>query len=306
MDIENCREFIELARCLSFTEAASRLNVSQPVLSKHVAAMEQELGASLFVRDRHSCELSEAGRVFYGAASQILSEYSYAVEKIAALVRECPIRIDGVLYEPTVESVTALATALLDQTPHPQLVYEHRENASMLALLEGKQVDLVIGREREEDIASRNLMTVPLLRNRFVAVVAAETPFARLTSVRAEDLKDQVLLKFVDSYAAHGWRSIEEYLARHGVEPRVRSVMGRLAAYQATPVDDTVFIQSSNMRNLKFLSDSGHYAVIPFADDDALFCIDCIFRREDEERLRFLVDTLVEARDIVVRHRAQE
>ena len=41
MDIENCKEFIELARCLSFTETANKLNVSQPVLSKHVAAMEQ-------------------------------------------------------------------------------------------------------------------------------------------------------------------------------------------------------------------------------------------------------------------------
>ena len=305
MDIENCREFIELARCLSFTEAAARLNVSQPVLSKHVAAMEQELGAPLFVRDRHSCELSEAGRVFYGTASQILSEYSRAVDKIAALVRERPVRIDGILYDPTVESVIALVAALLDRTPHPPLVYEHHENASMLALLEGGQVDLVIGREREEDVVSRDLVAVPLLRNRFCAVVTVESELAKLPCVHAQDLQGQVLLKFVDPYAAHGWRSIEEYLARHGVEVRYRSVMGRLAAYQATPVDDAVFIQSSNVRNLRFLSDSGRYAVIPFADDDALFCLDCIFRREDEGRLRFLVDTLVESRDIVVEHRAR-
>lgn len=215
---------------------------------------------------------------------------------------ERPIRVDGILYESTVESVIAFATALLDQTPHPPLVYEHHENASMLGLLDVGQIDLIIGREREEGIDVRGLVVVPLLRSRFCAVVTAGHPLARLTTVRAEDLKDQVLLKFVDPYAAHGWRSIAEYLARHGVEPRSRSVMGRFAAYQATPVDDTVFFQSSNVRNLKFLSDSGRYAAIPFEDEATLFCIDCLFKREDEERLRFFVDTLIEARDIVLKH----
>ena len=61
-------------------------------------------------------------------------------------------------------------------------------------------------------------------------------------------------------------------------------------------------IQSNNVRNLNFLSDSGRYAVIPFEDEATLFCIDCLFKREDGERLRFFVDTLVEARDIVLKH----
>ena len=155
-------------------------------------------------------------------------------------MRERPIRVDGILYESTVESVIALATALLDQTPHTPLVYKHHENASMLGVLDKGQIDLIIGRERKKDIDVHRLVVVPLLRSRFCAVVTADHPLARLTSVCAEDLKDQVLLKFVDPYATHGWRSVAEYLACHGVEPRSHSVMGRFAAYQATPVDDTV------------------------------------------------------------------
>ena len=48
----------------------------------------------------------------------------------------------------------------------------------------------------------------------------------------------------------------------------------------------------------------GSYIIIPFADEDALFHIDCIYRRADTERLRFLVDMLLESRDIVSKHRA--
>ena len=303
MDIENCKEFIELARCLSFTEAANKLNISQPVLSKHIATLEQELGASLFERNRHSCELSEAGRIFYGTASQIISEYNHARRRIAELVLERPIFVDGILYDPSVESIVALANALVDQAPHPPLVFDHHENASMLELLDGGQVDLVIGHEHEEDVAARGLVAVPLLKNRFCAVVNTDSPLAKLPGIRAEDLKDQLLLKFVDPYAAHGWRSIEEYLARHQIDPPCRCVMGRLAGHQVSPADGMVFIQPSNTRNLKFMNDTGVCAVVPFEDDDAFFYLECIYRRSDEDRLRFLVDTLVEAREIVVNHR---
>ena len=198
------------------------------------------------------------------------------------------------------------ATVLLDQAAHPPLVFDHHENASMLDLLNTGQIDLIIGHEAQGDIDTHNLAVVPLTAARFCAVVNNDNPLAKLESVRADDLRDQVLLKFVDPYAGHGWRNIEEYLARHGIEPRVRSVMGRVTSYQATPVDNTVFIQTSNMRNLKFMNDTGRYVVVPFADDDAFFYLECIFKRSEEERLRFLVDTLVESRDIVVKHRERQ
>ena len=79
--------------------------------------------------------------------------------------------------------------------------------------------------------------------------------------------------------------------------------MGRLAGHQVSPADGMVFIQPSNTRNLKFMNDTGVCAVVPFEDDDAFFYLECIYRRGDEDRLRFLVDTLVEAREIVVNHR---
>ncbi|MDR1713676.1 MAG: LysR family transcriptional regulator, partial [Coriobacteriales bacterium] len=44
MQIETFREFIELAQCLNFTEAAKRLNMTQPGLSKHILALEKDLG----------------------------------------------------------------------------------------------------------------------------------------------------------------------------------------------------------------------------------------------------------------------
>ncbi len=52
---------------LNFTEAAARVFITQPALSRNIARLEDELGFQLFVRDvRHKCvRLSPAGTVFY-------------------------------------------------------------------------------------------------------------------------------------------------------------------------------------------------------------------------------------------------
>ena len=45
---------------------------------------------------------------------------------------------------------------------------------------------------------------------------------------------------------------------------------------------------------------------IPFTDEDAHFIIYCIYKRENEERLRPLIDALDESREIIMRHRRDD
>ena len=61
MHIEYLREYIELAQCLNFTEAARRSCITQSALSKHLVSIEKEFGTELVARDRHSVELTQAG-----------------------------------------------------------------------------------------------------------------------------------------------------------------------------------------------------------------------------------------------------
>lgn len=57
--------FMEAAKCLNFTRAAEKLYISQPALSKNIAALEQECGMKLFYRDnrRNRVKLTAAGLV---------------------------------------------------------------------------------------------------------------------------------------------------------------------------------------------------------------------------------------------------
>ena len=64
MNFEYLDEFVHLARSLSFRRTAEHFFVSRSVISRHMAALEESLGALLFVRDTHGVELTDAGEVF--------------------------------------------------------------------------------------------------------------------------------------------------------------------------------------------------------------------------------------------------
>src|SRR4029453_12815796 len=64
MELEaRLRAFAAVARTHSFSRAAEALHVSQPAISKHIAALEAELSTKLLVRTRTGAELTSGGKV---------------------------------------------------------------------------------------------------------------------------------------------------------------------------------------------------------------------------------------------------
>ena len=68
--------FSTLAGCLSFSETAHRMGISQPAVTKHIATLEAEIGAALFVRYGRSVTLTEKGRELQRVADKILAGYA--------------------------------------------------------------------------------------------------------------------------------------------------------------------------------------------------------------------------------------
>ena len=90
MTTEQMKYFIETARCLSFTEAADRLFLSQSALSRQIAALEGELNAQLFLRSRNTVRLTPAGQVLLEGVTGLYSgwlELREAVDRANAGLR---------------------------------------------------------------------------------------------------------------------------------------------------------------------------------------------------------------------------
>lgn len=72
MDIKDLRCFIVLAEELNFRQAAEKLHISQPPLTRRIRQLEQELGVSLFERTTRRVALTEAGQSLLREARGLL------------------------------------------------------------------------------------------------------------------------------------------------------------------------------------------------------------------------------------------
>jgi DNA-binding transcriptional LysR family regulator len=78
IDIRQMRYFVVLAETLHFGRAAERLHLSQPPLSRQIAALEKELGVRLLERHSRQAALTRAGQRFLEDARAVLAAFDQA------------------------------------------------------------------------------------------------------------------------------------------------------------------------------------------------------------------------------------
>ncbi len=82
MELRHLRYFVAVARARNFTRAAEILHIAQPPLSRQVQQLEDELGIDLIEAGSRPLRLTEAGRLFYEQASQVLER----VDEMKAMI----------------------------------------------------------------------------------------------------------------------------------------------------------------------------------------------------------------------------
>ena len=83
MELKHLRSFAAVVRYGSFTQASEKLYLSQPTVSAHVQALEEELGKRLILRTTKSLEVSPLGQAVYRRAVDILELQRQIVELCA-------------------------------------------------------------------------------------------------------------------------------------------------------------------------------------------------------------------------------
>lgn len=79
MNTERLYEFLVLSRVLNYSRAARALYISQPILTRHIQALETELGVPLFKRSTHGVTLTEAGKLLSKQCEGLLEKCDRAL-----------------------------------------------------------------------------------------------------------------------------------------------------------------------------------------------------------------------------------
>ncbi|MDF9844769.1 MULTISPECIES: LysR family transcriptional regulator [unclassified Paenibacillus] len=84
MDLRQFRYFVTIVQeNNNITQAAKKLNISQPPLSQQLKAMEAQMNAEFFIRNGKRLELTDVGAVFYNRATKLLEMIEEIKNEIA-------------------------------------------------------------------------------------------------------------------------------------------------------------------------------------------------------------------------------
>ena len=171
MDLRQLRYFIAVAKERNFTRAADLLHIAQPPLSRQIQSLEEELGVELIIRSSRPVRLTEAGRVFYEQALQILGR----VEQMKEATRRLGLNQNRVLSIGFVAStlyggLPALVRKLRQQAPDVDIQLLEMMSVHQLPALKEGRIDIGFGRLRHSD----PMIVSTVLREERLAVAIPE------------------------------------------------------------------------------------------------------------------------------------
>jgi DNA-binding transcriptional LysR family regulator len=152
--------FAELSESMSFTRAAEHLGMTRSAVSKHIARLEQQLGAQLLTRTTRKLALTEAGERVRPLAAQMARSVELSREaaqcQAGGMVGHLRIAAPSELGR---SYLTALLTRFLTQ--HPQLSVELVLGDAYVDLVaERIDVALRVGRFTDSTLLSRRIANV--------------------------------------------------------------------------------------------------------------------------------------------------
>jgi DNA-binding transcriptional LysR family regulator len=187
MDMSYVKEFTVLAEVRNFLRASELLFISQSSLSKHVKAIENELGVSLFDRSTRHVRLTEAGEVFLDFASQVV-ELQYRMKsrvRAVGTARRHSLSIGSIpVMEPY--GITAAIGAFARQNTDLSVsVIEGDAKALKQALLRG-ECELAFVRDEDDD--GTEFSKLSFATDALAAVLPTKHPLATRGVIRLQEL----------------------------------------------------------------------------------------------------------------------
>ena len=145
MTVDELQWYVVLAETEHMTEAAARLNVAQPTLSRALARLEHRLGTPLFDRVNRRLRLNRYGEILLEHARRCLAEMDTASGRIAGLLdpERGVVRL-SFLHSVATWLVPELLRGYREQVPGVRFELRQAAGHELLADLDNGHVDLVV------------------------------------------------------------------------------------------------------------------------------------------------------------------
>lgn len=193
--------FFTCAQTRHFTKAAERLHITQSALSQRIKNLEEELEATLFIRDRAGLRMTEQGEELlrYCQTKELLEN-----QIIGSIKKKIDTRLSGVIrvggFSSVMRSVVLPALApLVQANPEVRIRVVTKELYELRSMLKSGEIDFMI---LDETLEQENLVAKPLgyEENVLVKRKGKEPPEIYLD----HDEEDQTTMRFLKRRSGSG------------------------------------------------------------------------------------------------------
>ena len=194
MTMDQIRYFLEVAYCKNFSTAAQNLYISQPNLTRYIAAMEKELGARLFDRTTRKVELTEYGEQLLNRAETLFMPFLRSYDDLRSDIsnRRRVIYIGVPRDEKLPDEVMDVIQGM--NLVHPERAYllYHDSHRGLITGLQNRKYNLIISSDRNSRtlVGTEHFELQPL---HMVLAISVHHPLAAKPGLSPADLRDEIM-----------------------------------------------------------------------------------------------------------------
>lgn len=196
MEIEHLHEFHTIAKLGSYTLASEELFIVQSALSKHIKALENELGIQLFDRSSRQIQLTDAGKLLVPIAEEIYLKQQEFLNKIETLKTKAENTINVATIPVMVQySITETISEFTNEYPGIIVNLFENEPTEIPRCLDAGLCDFAF--MRDYDQGKSGYETIPYYEDHLVAVLPRKHPLATKGEIDLYDLHNESFM-FLD------------------------------------------------------------------------------------------------------------
>lgn len=193
MELRVLRYFLAVAKEQSFTKAAEQLNITQPTLSRQLAALENELGVKLFIRGKHSITLTNEGLLLKRRALELVDLEDKLVSEFKGNENLVEGRITiGCGEFMAIETLAQICGRYRDRYPMVQFALHTGTADTIYEMMNKGLVDIGLFLE---PVNTQNLDHIRIQNSdHWVVTMRADDPLAKKDTITKEDLLELPLI----------------------------------------------------------------------------------------------------------------
>ena len=219
MELRHLRYFTETAKELHFAKAAEKLKLTQPALSRQIAALEQKLGVELFNRsNKWKIVLTEAGSMFLLEAEKILNETDRAVHLAKSAAKGGYGKLAIGAISSTIESPEFSQALQEMRSRYPNLLLEVLDATSggLPELVRQHALDIAFLRPLPELPGDESLIYEHLWNDKLVAAIPHDHPLVRQVQFLPGVLANESFIMVPEKTSSSQRQYLTSFFHRYG------------------------------------------------------------------------------------------